>query len=353
MRISWIGKHPVISAVLGLFVLIGGIGAATGSGAHDKPAAVGRPTTSPTEPASVAEPEPSASATPTPTEISAVPADAEQASSALATTMLAALVVKGRGPKTGYDRKNFGIAWSDDNHDLLGHNGCDTRNDILKRDLGAAVIKAGTNGCVVLSGTLADPYTAQDITFERGTNTSAEVQIDHVVALSDAWQKGAQGWGPLRRIDFANDPLNLLAVDASSNAAKGDGDAATWLPPNKPYRCSYVARQIAVKARYGLWVTTAERAAMSRVLSNCPAQTAPREPGAPRADRPVTPAVTATTPPPVVSVPAPVAAPPTTAADVYYANCAAARAAGAAPIYRGSPGYRPALDRDGDGIACE
>jgi hypothetical protein len=95
------------------------------------------------------------------------------------------------------------------------------------------------------------------------------VQIDHVVPLADAWQKGAQQWSPAKRIDFANDPLNLLAVDGPTNQAKSDGDAATWLPPNKAYRCAYVTRQVAVKARYGVWVTQAEHDAIARILSRC------------------------------------------------------------------------------------
>jgi hypothetical protein len=137
------------------------------------------------------------------------------------------------------------------------------------------VLKSGTNGCLVLSGTLHDPYLGKTIAFVRGTNTSSAVQIDHVVPLSDAWQKGAQQWTTPRRTALANDLLNLLAVDGLSNQRKSDGDAATWLPPNKAYRCSYAARQIAVKAKYGLWVTGAERDALSRILAGCPAQALP------------------------------------------------------------------------------
>jgi hypothetical protein len=101
------------------------------------------------------------------------------------------------------------------------------------------------------------------------------VQIDHVVALSDAWQKGAQQLSAETRRAFANDSLNLLAVDGATNQGKGDGDAATWLPPNKPYRCSYAARQVAVKAKYGLWVTSPERDALGRILATCPSQRLP------------------------------------------------------------------------------
>jgi hypothetical protein len=183
---------------------------------------------------------------------------------------LTTLAVKGRAPKTDYDRALFGQAWAD-----VDRNGCDTRNDVLRRDLGAYVLKAGTHGCVVLSGTLYDPYTGTTIGFVRGQVSSTAVQIDHVVALSDAWQKGAQVLSVETRRAFANDPLNLLAVDGPTNQRKGDGDAATWLPPNKPYRCSYAARQVAVKTRYRLWVTSAEREALARILATCPSQPLP------------------------------------------------------------------------------
>lgn len=193
----------------------------------------------------------------------------------LATSVLETLPVKGRAPKTGYSRDQFGAAWAD-----VDHNGCDTRNDILNRDLTNKTYKAGTHNCVVTSGRLVDPYTAAVIDFVRGQSTSAAVQIDHVVALSDAWQKGAQQLIADRRKQLANDPYNLLAVDGPSNQRKSDGDAATWLPANKSFRCSYVARQIGVKAKYSLWVTQAEHDAMSRVLSSCPAQTVPTGDGA-------------------------------------------------------------------------
>jgi len=182
---------------------------------------------------------------------------------------LAALPVKGRAPMTGYARAAFGQAWSDDTDDRWGHNGCDTRDDILRRDLVEVELDPRTHGCVVLAGTLLDPYGGVVIAFVRGVGTSLAVQVDHVVALGDAWQKGAQGWSAPRRQAFANDPLELLAVSGPLNLAKGDGDAATWLPPNKAYRCAYVARQVAVKRAYGLWVTAAERDAIARVLDGC------------------------------------------------------------------------------------
>jgi hypothetical protein len=183
-----------------------------------------------------------------------------------AVAALDSIPVKGRAPKTGYSRDEFGNAWAD-----VDRNGCDTRNDILGRDLTVMEYKPGTDGCVVLRGTLLDPYSGRTLEFERGPR-SAEVQIDHVVALSNAWQTGAQGWSEARRKQFANDPLNLLAVDGRLNQSKGAGDAATWLPPRRSYRCAYASRQAAVKARYDLWVTRAERDALQRLLAACPAQ---------------------------------------------------------------------------------
>jgi hypothetical protein len=281
--------------------------------------------------------------------------------------LLATLPIKGRAPKTGYDRALFGQAWAD-----VDRNGCDTRNDILKRDL-TGITYTNTVPCKVQSGTLADPYTGTSIKFLRGSATSSAVQIDHVVALSDAWQKGAQQLTTEQRTAFANDPLNLQATDGPTNIKKGDGDAATWLPPNKAFRCEYVARQISVKATYSLWVTQAEHDAMARILADCSGQLAPTNEKAPVAAAPA-PAPAADAPAPFVAVPAPVAPAPAAAvpapvapapvvpvpvpvapapAAAYYANCAAAKAAGAAPLYAGSAGYRPALDRDRDGIACE
>jgi hypothetical protein len=188
----------------------------------------------------------------------------------LAGVVLETLAVKGRAPKTGYARDQFGAAWAD-----VDRNGCDTRNDILSRDLTAIIYKPGTHECVVLSGTLIDPYSGEQIAFERGVTTSSEVQIDHVVALSNAWQTGAFKLTYERRLAFANDPMNLLAVKGRLNSQKGDGDAATWLPPRKDIRCAYVAQQIVVKAKYGLWVTPPEKAAMVGLLAKCPGFKAP------------------------------------------------------------------------------
>ncbi|EFQ83231.1 excalibur domain protein [Aeromicrobium marinum DSM 15272] len=301
------------------------------------------------------EPEPAPTPEPTsePTTPAVSPASAEQGT---ALSAVAALAVKGRAPKTGYSREAFGQAWFD-----ADRNGCDTRNDMLRRDL---VEKNMSNSCKVLAGTLRpDPYTGQEIRFEVGG--PSEVDIDHVVALSDAWQKGAGTWSAERRLAFANDPLNLLAVDAGANRSKGDGDAATWLPPNRPYRCEYIARQVAVKVKYEVWVTAAERDAMVRVLSNCAdlaatdPGTAPTEAALPRSSAPTTPPpapAPAPAPAPFAPQPPPPPAPappPPAPSSVYYENCTAVRAAGAAPIYAGQPGYSNKLDRDGDGVACE
>lgn len=170
---------------------------------------------------------------------------------------LETLEVKGRAPKTGYERKQFGNGWAK-------VDGCTTREIILYRDLKN---KTMDGECKVTSGTLDDPYTGTVIEFSK--DKSSAVQIDHVVALSNAWQTGAQQLSLEKRQQLANDPLELLAVDGPANQAKSDGDAATWLPKNKPFRCEYVARQIAVKVKYSLWVTVAEKEAMERVLAKC------------------------------------------------------------------------------------
>lgn len=184
-----------------------------------------------------------------------------------AATALGGLSIKGRAPKTGYQRSLFSNGWAT-------VNGCDTRNLILKRDL-SDVVFADTVNCKVQSGTLNDPYTGTTIRFVRGSDTSSAVQIDHVVALSDAWQKGAQNLTAAERYSLANDPLNLLAVDGQTNQNKGDSDAASWLPPNKNFRCDYVARQIAVKTKYKLWVTNTEYSTIAKILASCANQNLP------------------------------------------------------------------------------
>jgi hypothetical protein len=182
-------------------------------------------------------------------------------------TALATIPIKGRAPKTGYDRELFASDWD-------YSFGCDMRNKILRRDFIEFQFRSDSS-CIIATGVLLDPYTGQTIGFVRGVGTSNEVQIDHVVAVSDAWQKGAQQLSSAQRYAFYNDPLNLLAVSGSANAQKSDSDAASWLPSNKAYRCAFVARQVAVKISYNLWVTQAEHDAIYRVLQDCPDQGLP------------------------------------------------------------------------------
>lgn len=182
---------------------------------------------------------------------------------AAAITQLATIPIKGKAPKTGYSRSQFGAAWSD-----VDHNGCDTRNDILRRDLTNLTTKPGTHDCVIASGALADKYTGKTINFTRGEN-SADVQIDHIIPLSLAWQTGAQQISEDARLHLANDPLNLMAADGPANQQKSDSSADAWLPANKAFRCEYVARQTAVKAKYQLWMTQPEHDAIAGILATC------------------------------------------------------------------------------------
>jgi hypothetical protein len=173
------------------------------------------------------------------------------------------LAVHRAGTMKDYSREQFGPAWKD-----VDGNHCDTRDDILGRDLRKVVLKPRST-CTVATGTLHDTYTGKTIHFVRGVKTSAAVQIDHVVALGDAWRTGAATWTPQRRLRYANDRLVLLAVDGPANEAKGDGDAAEWLPPRAAYRCRYVARQVSIKTRYRLWLTRAEQKAITKLLDDC------------------------------------------------------------------------------------
>lgn len=198
---------------------------------------------------------------PTPTTTHGTPTTLAPSSTA-ALAALPSIPIKGRAPKTGYERSLFGPTWKD-----VDRNECDTRNDTLRRDLSPVSIKPGTHGCLVLSGTLADPYTGETVEFVRGG--PSEVDIDHLVPLSDAWQKGAQGWDQEKRERLANDPANLAASAAGANRAKGDGDLATWLPPNRAHWCTYAAEIVKVKASYGLWMTPAEHQRAEQILTDC------------------------------------------------------------------------------------
>lgn len=189
---------------------------------------------------------------------------------------LGSLEIDDKPSHAGYDRDSFGFRQTDDDS-----NGCDVREDVLTRDLtDVRYVSAGAGsgsgaGCKVKSGILDDPYTGATIHFVRGARTSSAVQIDHVVALENAWQSGAKQWDRSKRYQFGNDMYNLLAVDGPANQEKGSASAAYWLPTNGAYRCDYVARQIGVKAKYGLTVTSREKRAMLSVLRNCPAQAVP------------------------------------------------------------------------------
>jgi hypothetical protein len=195
-----------------------------------------------------------------------LPATNSQAAPNDALTALNKLEVKGRAAKTGYTRSQF-PHWSDPDR-----NGCDARNDTLKRDLTDVTYKEGSRDCKVIAGQLLDPFSGKVIIFSP---TKVVIDIDHVVALSNAWQTGAAYFDKAVRTQIANDPLNLLAVDSKLNRQKGDGDAATWLPPSKSFRCAYVARQVAVKAKYKLWVTEPEKVAITKILSSCAGQKLP------------------------------------------------------------------------------
>lgn len=211
-----------------------------------------------------------ASSAPSPTTPDPATDAIAKASAGSALAALGTLGIQTQVSPGGYTRAAFGQAWAD-----TDHNGCDQRNDILRRDLTAVTLQHDTHGCVVVTGVLADPYTGEQVAFERTSSNISPVEIDHVVALGDAWSKGASGWDGTTRLQLANDALNLLSVSAAANVAKGDSDAAAWMPPAHDFACPYVARQIAVKAKYRLSVTSVERAAMSSVLAGCPSTPIP------------------------------------------------------------------------------
>ena len=226
-----------------------------------------------------AEPPPGSASSADPIEAAIARAGAGTALAALAD-----LKVQQRGPSTGYARSKFGSALTD-----IDGNGCDQRNDILRRDLTRKTLQAGSNGCTVVTGTLLDPYTGRTLSYQQAPDQPTRVQIDHVVSLGDAWLKGARNWTATRRAEFNADPLNLLAVGANVTAGKRASDAVRWLPEATTYRCAYVARQVAVKHAYGIWVTSAERTVMARILTGCAGLEPPQNPtialgGAPLAD---------------------------------------------------------------------
>lgn len=334
-----VGAAVLVGGMLTTFIGSAAYGASTPRASPPVVADTSEPSASPTP---AAEPDARESVV-APTEEPSVRMSDSSATQMTALQLLETIPVKGRAPKTGYDRAGqFGTAWLD-----VDRNGCDTRNDILSRDLEPEV-KSGP--CKVISGTLLDPYTGDTIQFVRGNETSLAVQIDHVVSLMNAWETGAQQLTQAQRISLANDPINLFAVDGPANLQKGAGDAATWLPPEKAFRCTYVARQVSAKATYGLWVTQAEHDAIAKILGNCPDEPAVTSEFAPIAS----PSPTTEPPSPPAPIPVPEPAPaPAPAPTAYFANCTEVRGAGAAPIRAGDPGYSRKLDRDGDGVACE
>lgn len=186
-------------------------------------------------------------------------------------------VVPSRPNVPGYERDCgpgegcvFGTAWNDDTSAPLGHNGCDTRNDVLRRDLTDIEVDADTNGCVVRSGTLLDPYTGRAIDFVRGYYTSTDVQIDHLIPLAAAWDLGAWEWSPERRAAFANDVEHeLLAVDGPSNLSKVDSTPASWLPPNKAFRCEYGTLYLEASIFWDLPITAADADVLLHVARKC------------------------------------------------------------------------------------
>lgn len=247
-------SNLLIGAVVVVFFFIG-----TLFNGEDSPEPEPRYTTS----SSTQSPTPSPTLEPTPSPSPEAP----QPASSPALSALANVPIKGRAPKTGYERDLFATDWD-------YSFGCDMRNKILRRDFSEFNLRSGST-CIVETGVLQDPYTGEAISFQRGVGTSNAVQIDHVVSLSDAWQKGAQQLTSDQRYALYNDPLNLLAVSGPANSQKSDSDAASWLPANKGYRCAFVARQVAVKLSYNLWMTHAEFDTIASILSSCPDQSLP------------------------------------------------------------------------------
>lgn len=166
------------------------------------------------------------------------------------------------GSTAGYSRDQFGTAWTDDTTTTWGHDGCETREEILRRDLRAITYRAGTHNCVVLTGILQEPYTSKTIAFTKAR--PLEVQIDHVMPLAYDWSQGAAGWTKAKREQIANDPLNLLAVDGPANNEKPASGPAEWMPPNRRVRCAYAVRFAQVSRKYKLPVQSQDKRAMLR-----------------------------------------------------------------------------------------
>lgn len=201
------------------------------------------------------------------------PQDATPTATAPDTGVLANIPqVPRRISRGDYRRAAFGDNWTDDNDAPGGHNGCDTRNDILDRDLIDKTYKS-ISSCptAVATGVLHDPYTETVIAFTRGAKTGAAVQIDHIVPLAYAWDMGASTWTDEMRARFANDPANLIAVQGDSNQSKGDKEPAQWMPPNTAFECQYVYRFTDVLRAYGLPIDAPSGAVVARTAQTCPA----------------------------------------------------------------------------------
>ncbi|HSA48848.1 MAG TPA: HNH endonuclease family protein [Yinghuangia sp.] len=251
MRRGWARRTAALTATAALAT------ACSGLGADDTGPSPGPDTPAATAPLSAAGP--LANPDGTLPGLAPVVTDADRAQ---ARALISQVRTAGRGPKTGYERDKFGSAWTDSAPSVpMSGNGCRTRDDILKRD-GAEVRFTSGSTCVVNTMTLADPYTGTTINFRK--SNANEVQIDHVVSLSAGWQMGAAHWPQDKRMQLANDPLNLLAVDGPTNNGKGDATPASWLPPAKQVRCAYVVRYAQVSLKYELPVTEADKAAMLR-----------------------------------------------------------------------------------------
>jgi hypothetical protein len=268
-KTKWIA---ILSAALALcLVVIAILVLRSCSAAQPTPA----PTVTVTATASAAastQPDPSRSPAPTGTPAVDTPAAESPATSGESPvpSLDELIVLPGEAPEVpDYDRTAFGQAWSDDVNVEFGHNGCDTRNDILRRDLVDITLKENTNGCVVLTGTLHDPYTGRTISFERGQDTSTLVQIDHVFPLAAAWNRGAAEWSAAERQDFANDPVNLLASDGAANQVKGAMLPDEWQPDPAWGRCRYAQQFVEVAAKYTLPITTSEKEALAEALTEC------------------------------------------------------------------------------------
>lgn len=199
--------------------------------------------------------------TPTASDVPSSPSPSPSNTSVSSNALVVAqgLPVRGRATDTNYSREAFGSAWKD-----VDRNGCDTRNDILQRDFTTSILKSGTGDCKVIGGTWTDPYSNESYTFDQAPSGA---QVDHVVSLKNAWQMGADLWTDQMRVEFANDPLNLRVTIASLNQQKSDSNAASWLPPYKPGRCFFIATQVAVKAKWELYVTDSEKDVFLSILS--------------------------------------------------------------------------------------